>query len=132
MGDVLELFGSQRLNFFGGRERIDHPAGRLAVINTDDFLSLEQDLHVHLHGTLELHHERAFHVTRERNAAGDALGLDGFELVDAPAGVEHFLDDFVGGLSGRGQRLEEWKSYGRESGVNWLHLDRWIKYRVRS
>jgi len=46
------------------------------------------------------HHKRAFHVTRERNAPGDALGLHGFELV-TPRGVEHFPDDFVGGLSGR-------------------------------
>jgi len=34
---------------------------------------------------------------REGDAAGDSFGLDGFELVDSPASVERFLDDFVGG-----------------------------------
>jgi len=34
--------------------------------------------------------------------AADSFGLHGFNLFDSAAGIEHFLDDFVGGLSGRG------------------------------
>jgi hypothetical protein len=62
---------------------------------------------VHLQGTLELKHKGAFHISREGDSAGYALGLDGFEPVDSPASVERFLDDFIGGLSRRGQRQEQ-------------------------
>src|SRR5713226_8998977 len=107
IGNVLELFGRQRLNIFGLCERIDHPAGRLAVVNADNLLTSNGDLHVHLQGTLELHYKCAFHALRERDAATDALRLDGFNLFDSAASVECFLDDFVGGLSSRGQRQEQ-------------------------
>jgi hypothetical protein len=46
-------------------------------------------------------------ISREGDSAGYALGLDGFEPVDSPASVERFLDDFIGGLSRRGQRQEQ-------------------------
>src|SRR2546422_6370098 len=77
IGNVLEVFGRQRLNVFAFRERIDHPAGRLAIVNTDNSLPFDGDLDVHLQRTLELHHKGAFHVSREGDTAGYALGLDG-------------------------------------------------------
>src|SRR5260370_11422834 len=91
IGDVLEVFGRQRLNVFGIRKRIDHPAGRLAIINTNYFLSVDGDLRVHLQGTLELHNKCAFHASREGDAAGNSFGLDGFDLLIPPRASSAFL-----------------------------------------
>src|SRR5205807_9755267 len=102
-----KVFRGQRPNVIGSRERIDHPAGRLAIVNADNCLPFDGDLDVHLQGTLELHRKGAFHAMREGDTAGDSFGLDGLKLVNSPASVERFLDDFVGGLSSRGQWQEQ-------------------------
>jgi len=44
LGNILKVFGRQRLNVLGSRERIDHPAGRLAIVDADDFLFFDGDL----------------------------------------------------------------------------------------
>src|SRR5260370_38167767 len=98
---------------------IDLRAGRLAIINTNNVLSVDGDLGVHLQGTLELHNKRAFHASRKGDAAGDSFGLDGFDLLDSAAGIKRFLDDFVGGLCSRGRRQKQEQSGGKETGFHW-------------
>src|SRR5260370_25101574 len=98
---------------------IDLRAGRLAIINTNNVLSVDGVLGVHLQGTLELHNKRAFHASRKGDAAGDSFGLDGFDLFDSAAGIKRLLDDFVGGLASRGRRQKQEYGDGKESGFHW-------------
>jgi len=78
-------------------KRVDHPAGRLAIVDTDEFLSSDGNLDVHLQGTLELHYKCAFHALREGGHARRCVGIARLLIFfDSAAGLERFLDDFVG------------------------------------
>jgi len=106
--NVLEVFGSSGSTPLFSTKGLTIPPGRLAVVNADDVLPFDGDLHAHFQRALELDNEGAFHPLRERDVAADALRLNGLDFFGTPPRrVEHLFDDFVGGLGGGGQRQEQ-------------------------
>jgi len=97
-----------------GREWIVGPTCGLAVVGADDDTAVEIEFHVHFEGAGAFDDEGALRTRAEGDGAGDALGLNGFDLVQATAGDEILGEDFVGGLRRRGKSIKNREKEKRE------------------
>src|SRR5208282_2275657 len=86
-------------------EAVVDPAGGLAVVSSDEQLPIQIELHVHFQGPAALDDEGPFFSRAEGDGSCDAVGLHGFDLVDASASQQIFGEDVVGGLR-RGRKCQ--------------------------
>jgi len=112
--DVAEIGFGHGLDGGARREGIVGPAGGFSVVRANQGLPIEGDFHVQLQWPHALDDEGAVGAGAEGDGAGDALGLHGFDFLNAASRRDVVGDDLVNGLRRERRGEEATNSYEEE------------------